>query len=128
MDSPIQEQNLASTSSVKLQECFELLAETVQVLSSSSKLQAADGLAKEYASRIASVRQELMQAIDSLTEEDIQLKNEAAEEAQACSDLRYRARCAEDRVCLSKRLHDEFADFERFVEADQTESKGKKAL
>ena len=32
IDTCLKEQNLASTSSVKLQECFELLAETVQVV------------------------------------------------------------------------------------------------
>jgi len=31
-DTCLKEQNLASTSSVKLQECFELLAETVQAV------------------------------------------------------------------------------------------------
>ncbi|CAL1161102.1 unnamed protein product [Cladocopium goreaui] len=123
-----QEEALTSSSRANLQECFELLAETVQVLSNSSQSQRrADELAKEYASRINSVRRELMQAIDSLLEEDVKLKSDAAAQAQTCLDLRFRVRCGEERLRLSKRLRDEFADFNEFAEAERVDSGWKMA-
>eukprot|EP00435_Cladocopium_sp_Y103_P001041 s861_g1.t1 len=139
----LHQEALTSSSRANLHECFELLAETVQVLSNSSdqSQQRADELAKEYASRINSVtlmfwtqrRQtvprycRLMRAIDSLLDEDIKLRSDAAEQAQACLDLRFRVRCGEERLRLSKRLRDEFADFNEFAEAERVDSGGKKA-
>eukprot|EP00435_Cladocopium_sp_Y103_P005439 s861_g1.t2 len=125
----LHQEALTSSSRANLHECFELLAETVQVLSNSSdqSQQRADELAKEYASRINSVRGELMRAIDSLLDEDIKLRSDAAEQAQACLDLRFRVRCGEERLRLSKRLRDEFADFNEFAEAERVDSGGKKA-
>ncbi|CAK9063110.1 unnamed protein product [Durusdinium trenchii] len=107
-------EGLASRTRLRLHECFDLLAETVQVLGTSPDPETAQDLATQYASRITSVRQELMEAIDA-TEEDAELKSRAASQAHLCSDLRYQARCAEERLRLSKRLQKDFPDFAAFV-------------
>eukprot|EP00913_Durusdinium_trenchii_P020889 g19627.t1 len=132
-------EGLASRTRLRLHECFDLLAETVQVLGTSPDPETAQDLATQYASRITSVRQEfvpqmphlsalvgfpcvprLMEAIDA-TEEDAELKSRAASQAHLCSDLRYQARCAEERLRLSKRLQKDFPDFAAFV-ADEVET------
>eukprot|EP00439_Symbiodinium_sp_Y106_P030788 s6376_g3.t1 len=108
-----EDHGLAGRVQKALRESFRLTSETLKILADgecSSKEQEtkARQLSAAYASKLASVRQELMSAIDDATEdagrEDV--ASQEAEEAAACAELRAKLGLARERLRLASALQE----------------------
>eukprot|EP00931_Biecheleriopsis_adriatica_P122124 TRINITY_DN97137_c0_g1_i1.p1 TRINITY_DN97137_c0_g1~~TRINITY_DN97137_c0_g1_i1.p1 ORF type:complete len:144 (-),score=38.32 TRINITY_DN97137_c0_g1_i1:15-446(-) len=101
--------SLAAATQSKLNVCFALLADTAEVLangsaSSPADRAKADQLATEYANTIASIRRELLGAVELLADDDTAATDATAAQAEGLAELRQKAALAEERQRLAEAL------------------------
>ncbi|OLP97180.1 hypothetical protein AK812_SmicGene20509 [Symbiodinium microadriaticum] len=108
-----EDHGLAGRVQKALRESFALTSETLKVLvdgecSSEEQETKARQLSAAYASKLASVRRELMSAIEDTTEDAGQedVASQVAEEAAACAELRAKLGLARERLRLASALQE----------------------